>query len=159
MAIRQNPTHRPNHEVSGDGHAAPRPSDREDVTGLLTGRVVVTAGRGGPVQAAVNRALKAAGAVVLVKTSTADIVKMLGAFVPSAIVTEVVPGDDSGLAILRAVRMLPAGRGGDLPVIGVSWETLDPAPMIRAGFQGALVGPFDAVDVVRTVLKSMRQPL
>ena len=108
-------------------------------------------------QAAVNRALKAAGAIVMAKTSTAEVVRMLGAFVPSVIVTEVVPGDDGGPAILRAVRTLPPERGGDLPVVGVSWETLDPAPMIRAGFQGALVGPFDALDVARTVLKAIRQ--
>src|SRR5262245_24671555 len=114
-------------------------SDRDAVSGgALSGRVVVSIGRGGPVQAAVNRALKAAGAIVRVKASTAEIVKMLGAFVPSVIVTEVVPGDDSGPAVLTAVRRLPTEGGGDLPIVGVSWETLDPSPMIRAGFQGAL---------------------
>lgn len=158
MAIRENPARRQHRDIDRNGHPTPRFNDRHDVTGLLNGRVVVSAGRGGPVQAAVNRALKAAGAVVMVKTSTTDILGMLGAFVPSVIVTEVVPGDDSGPALLQAVRTLPPGRGGDLPIVGVSWETLDPTPMIRAGFQGALVGPFDAVDVVRTVLKSMRQP-
>jgi hypothetical protein len=124
---------------------------------LLNGLVVLSVGRGGPVQAAVNRALKAAGAVVLAKTSTADVIRMLGAFVPSAVVTEVVPGDDEGLTILREIRELPAERGGGLPVIGVSWEALDPAPILRAGFHGALVGPFDAIDVARTVLRAVRQ--
>jgi PleD family two-component response regulator len=128
-----------------------------EVSDVLSGFVVLSVGRGGPVQAAINRALKAAGAIVLVKTSTADVIRMLGAFVPSVVVTEVVPGDDEGLTILRAIRELPAERGGGLPVIGVSWEALDSAPILRAGFHGALVGPFDAVDVARTVLKAVRQ--
>lgn len=118
---------------------------------------MVSVGRGGPVQTAVNRALKAAGAIVMVKRSAADVLRMLGAFVPSVVVTEVVPGDEAGHAILRAIRNLPAERGGSLPIVGVSWETLDPEPIIRAGFQGALVGPFDAADVTRTVLDAVRQ--
>ncbi len=128
-----------------------------EVADVLNGVVVLSVGRGGPVQAAVNRALKAAGAIVLAKTSTAEMIRMLGAFVPSVVVTEVVPGDDEGLTILREIRELPAERGGGLPVIGVSWEALDPAPILGAGFHGALVGPFDALDVARVVLKAVRQ--
>ena len=128
-----------------------------EVTDVLSGLVVVSVGRGGPVQAAVNRALKAAGAIVLVKASTAEVILMLTAFVPSAVVTEVVPGDDAGARILREIQQRPLDRGGGLPVVGVSWETLDPEPMLRAGFHGALVGPFDAIDVARAVLKAVRR--
>ena len=128
-----------------------------EVAGVLNGLVVVSVGRGSPVQEAVNRALKAAGAVVLVKTAMADVVRMLGAFVPSVVVIEVVPGDDEALRILREILQLPAERGGWLPVIGVSWEAPDPATILSAGFHGALVGPFDAVDVARTVLRAVRQ--
>ena len=128
-----------------------------DVADVLNGLVVVSVGRGGPVQEAVNRALKAAGAVVLEKTATADVPRMLGAFLPSAVVIEVVPGDDAGLTVLQEILRLPAERGGGLPLIGVSWEAPDPAPLLQAGFHGALVGPFDAVDVARTVLRAVRQ--
>jgi hypothetical protein len=140
--------HRP-HAVPLDGEA--------EVADVLNGLVVVSLGRGGPVQAAVNRALKAAGAIVLVKTSSAEIIRMLGAFVPSVVVTEVVPGDGEGPALLEAIGRLPAERGGRVPLVGVSWATLDAAPMLNAGFHGALVGPFDAIDVARTVLKAIRQ--
>lgn len=157
MAIRDDQTPWQNYEVDAAHRGDPSATDRQEVPGALSGRVVVSVGRGGPVQAAVNRALKAAGAIVIVKTSTTDVVRMLGAFVPSVIVTEVVPGDDGGPAILSAVRILPPERGGNVPIVGVSWETLDPAPMMRAGFQGALVGPFDALDVARTVLRAIRQ--
>lgn len=64
---------------------------------------------------------------------------------------------DGGPAILSAIRTLPPERGGNVPIVGVSWETLHPAPMMRAGFQGALVGPFDVLDVARTVLRAIRQ--
>jgi CheY-like chemotaxis protein len=128
-----------------------------EVADVLSGLVAVSLGRGGPVQAAVNRALKAAGAIVLAKTSTAEVTQMLGTFVPSVVVTEVVPGDDEGPRMLTEIRSLPAERGGTVPVVGVSWETLDPAPMLDAGFDGALVGPFDAIDVARAVLRAVRQ--
>jgi hypothetical protein len=123
---------------------------------VLAGTVAMSVGRGGPVQAAVTRGLRAAGAIVIAKTSPADALQILRAFVPSVVVTEVVPGDDGSDRLLGAIRALPPERGGHLPVIGVSWETLDPGPVIRAGFQDALVGPFDAVDVARTVLKAVR---
>ncbi|HMH49796.1 MAG TPA: hypothetical protein VK548_06150 [Candidatus Acidoferrum sp.] len=128
-----------------------------EVADVLSGLVVVSVGRGGPVQAAVNRALKAAGAIVLVKTSAADVLRMLAAFVPSVVVTEVVPGDDTGTRMLSEIQQRPLERGGGLPVVGVSWETLDPAPLLHAGFHGALVGPFDAIDVARAVLKAVRR--
>ena len=145
--------------IREDETCPPDPSiDSEvDVAEVLSGLVVVSVGRGGPVQAAVNRALKAAGAIVLVKASTAEVTRMLGTFVPSAVLTEVVPGDEEGPSILAEIRRLTAERGGRLPVVGVSWETSDPAPILRAGFHGALVGPFDAVDVARAVLRAVRQ--
>ena len=128
-----------------------------EVADVLNGLVVVSVGRGGPVQASVNRALKAAGGIVLVKTSRASVMQMLEAFVPSVVLTEVVPGDDEGVRILTEIRQRPAEHGGDLPVVGVSRETLDPAPMLGAGFHGALVGPFDAIDVAREVLRAVRR--
>jgi len=128
-----------------------------EVADLLGGFVVVSVGRGGPVQEAVNRALKAAGAVVLVRTATDEVIRMLGAFVPSVVVIEIVPGDDEGLEILGAILRLPAERGGGVPLIGVNRDARDPAPLLQAGFHGALVGPFDAIDVARTILKAVRQ--
>ena len=128
-----------------------------EVADVLRGLVVVSVGRGGSVQAAVNRALKAAGAILLVKTSTAELTRMLGAFVPSVVLTEVVPGDDEGPRVLAEIRRVTVKRGGGPPVIGVSWETSDPAPVLSAGFHGALVGPFDALDVARAVLRAVRQ--
>ena len=138
-------------------HGEARIEGEIEVADVLNGLVVVSVGRGGPVQAAVNRALKAAGGIVLVKTSCASVMRMLEAFVPSVVVTEVVPGDDEGVRILTEIRQRSAERGGDLPVVGVSWETLDPAPLLRAGFHGALVGPFDALDVARAVLRAVRR--
>ena len=127
-----------------------------EVADILGGFVVVSVGRGGPVQEAVNRSLKAAGAVVLAKASAAEVIRMLGAFVPSAVVVEIVPGDAAGLAMLREI-LRRAGECAGLPVIGVSWDAPDPAPILQAGVHGALVGPFDAIDVARTILKAVRQ--
>ena len=153
--IRDDETHPTN--LDSSARIDPWIDGEVEVADVLNGLVVVSVGRGGPVQAAVNRALRAAGAIVLVKTSTAEVTRMLDAFVPSVVVTEVVPGDDDGPRMLAEIGRRPAERGGTLPVVGVSWETLDPAPVLRAGFHGALVGPFDAIDVARAVLKALRQ--
>ena len=152
--IRDDETHPADHDFAP---YVPSLGAEIEVADVLNGLVVVSVGCGGPVQEAVNRALKAAGAAVLAKTATADVTRMLGAFVPSVVVIEVVPGDETGLTVLQDILRLPAERGGGLPVIGVSWEAPDPALLLRAGFHGALVGPFDAVDVVRTVLRAVRQ--
>jgi hypothetical protein len=128
-----------------------------EVADVLSGLVVVSVGRGGPLQEAVNRSLKAAGAVVLAKTSAAEVVGMLGTFVPSVIVVEIAPGDDEALRILPEILRLPAEHGGGVPLIGVSWDAPDPAPILQAGFHGGLVGPFDAIDVARAILRAVRQ--
>ena len=131
------------------------PSTAPEVAQLLSGLVVLSIGRGSPEQIAVNRALKAAGAVVLVRISAGEMAQMLRAFVPSLIVTEVVPGDDGGSAVLRAIRQLPSDHCGALPVIGICARTPDGASMIPAEFQGLLVDPFEPGDVARTVLRAI----
>lgn len=137
---------------------APRvdpPAGRDPVSNALAGLVVMSVGRESPLQAAVNRALKTAGAVVMVKASAAEVLQMLAAFVPSAVVVEIVPGDDEGFAMVRSIRQRGPEHGGHLPVVGASGETIDPAAMIQAGFQEALVFPFDAADVSRAVLRAL----
>jgi DNA-binding response OmpR family regulator len=129
-----------------------RTSPATDASHSLSGLVVLSVGHGSPEHIAVNRALKTAGAVVLVRTSAAEAVQMLRAFVPSLVVTEVVPGDDSGSAVLRAIRRIPPDHGGALPVIGVCARTTDAPSTIRAEFQGLLTDPFEPGDVARTVL-------
>ena len=126
-----------------------------EVEQLLSGLVILSIGRGSPEQIAVNRALKAAGAVVLVRISAGEMVQMLRAFVPSLIVTEIVPGDDGGSAVLRAISQLPPNHEGPLPVIGICARATDGSSTIRAEFQGLLVDPFEPGDVARTVLRAI----
>jgi hypothetical protein len=131
------------------------PSTAPEVAQLLSGLVILSIGRGSPEQIAVNRALKAAGAVVLVRTSAGEMAQMLRAFVPSLIVTEVVPGDDGASAVLRAIPQLPPDHGRPLPVIGICARATDGSSMIRAEFQGLLVDPFEPGDVARIVLRAI----
>src|SRR5215813_12397950 len=83
-----------------------------EVGDLLSGLVVVSVGRGGPVQASLNRAVRAAGGIVVVKASGASVLGMLDAFVPSVVLTEVVPGDEEGPALLAEIQRRPPERGG-----------------------------------------------
>ena len=63
-------------------------SAHTDLAHLLNGLVVLSVGRASSEQAAVNRALKATGAVVLVRSTAAEMAQMLRAFIPSLVVTE-----------------------------------------------------------------------
>ena len=132
------------------------PSAHADVGHLLNGLVVLSVGRASPEQAAVNRALKTAGAVVLVRSSAAEMAQMLRAFIPNLVVTEAVPADDAGAAVVRAIRRLPQDDGGALPVIGICARTMDDLSTVAGLFQGLLVDPFEPRDVARTVLRAMK---
>ncbi|SRR6266540_3509614 len=134
----------------------PTLSAHMDVADLLNGLVVLSVGRASPEQAAVNRALKMAGAVVLVRSSAAEMAQMLRAFIPSLVVTEAAPADDAGAGVVRAIRRLPPDDGGALPVIGICARTMDDFSTVAGQFQGVLVGPFEPRDVARTVLRAMR---
>jgi CheY-like chemotaxis protein len=129
--------------------ASPPPDPAQSLTDL----VVLLVGRGSPEQAAVNRALKAAGAVVLVRISAGEMSQVLRAFVPSLIVTDVVPADDGDSAVLTAIRGLPAEYGGNVPVIGICARAGHGPVAMRAEFQGLLADPFDPGDVAQTVLR------
>ena len=129
-----------------------------DVAEALANTVVLAVGRGGVLQAGVCRMLKTLGVIVMVKTSAAAAVQMLGAFVPSLVVTELSLDEDDGLAVLRNIRKLPPEHGGQLPVIGVSADPIDADALIREGFQDVLVSPFDAEDVWRAVVGAIRRP-
>ena len=131
-------------------------SAHTDLAHLLNGLVVLSVGRASSEQAAVNRALKATGAVVLVRSSAAEMAQMLRAFIPSLVVTEAASADDAGAAVVRAIRRLPPDDGGALPVIGICARTMDDFSTIAGQFQGVLVDPFEPRDVARTVLRVMK---
>lgn len=131
-------------------------SAQADLAHLLNGLVVLSVGRASPEQTAVNRALKTAGAVVLVRSSAAEMAQMLRAFIPSLVVTEAAPADDAGAAVVRAIRRLPPDDGGALPVIGICARTMDDLSTVAGQFQGLLVDPFEPRDVARTVLRAMK---
>jgi CheY-like chemotaxis protein len=131
-------------------------SSPTDVAHLLNGLVVVSVGQASSEQAAVNRALKTAGAVVLVRSSAAEMAKMLRAFIPSLVVTETTTAEDAGAAVVRAIRRLPPDDGGTLPVLGICARTMDDLSTMVGQFQGVLVDPFEPHDVARTVLRAMK---
>jgi len=130
-------------------------SVREDASHWLNGLVVLSVGRASPEQIAVNRALKTAGAIVLVRSSAAETAQLLRAFIPSLVVTEAGAADEAGPAVLAAIRRLPPDDGGALPVIGICARTTDDVSTIGGQFQGVLVDPFEPGDVARTVLRAM----
>jgi ActR/RegA family two-component response regulator len=119
----------------------------------LRGLVVLSVGPRGPEQTAVNRALKAAGAVVLAKASLAETVQVLRSFIPSLVVIPITPGGDGGSAWLRAIRMVqPDDDDRPVPVIGICARSADVPSATRGELQAVLAEPFEPDAVVRTVL-------
>jgi hypothetical protein len=135
----------------------PQLPDRRDVSRALAGLVVLSVGRGSPEQIAVNRALKSAGAVVLLKTSASETAQMLRAFIPSAVVIDAAPSNDAASAVVRAIRRLPAEDGGALPVIGICGQTPADVSFLGESFQALLVHPFEAADVAQTILRAIEE--
>ena len=136
-------------DIDGDVHPAGRPQVDGPVPQPLAGLVVLSVGLGD----VLNGMLKAAGAVVLVRGSAADMIRVLDAFVPNVIVAEVGADREEGLAVLRGIRRREPPRGGDLPVVGVAAEALPFPP----GFQATLAGVFDASELARAVLGVARR--
>jgi CheY-like chemotaxis protein len=97
--------------------------------------------------------LESAGARVLAVGSAADALAALSSWRPSVIVSDIgMPGMD-GYALMRAVRGLPPGSGGNVAAIAVTaYSSVEDAAQARAaGFQAHLAKPVDPAQLVSGV--------
>jgi len=97
--------------------------------------------------------LETAGARVLAVGSAADALAALPSWSPSVLVSDIgMPGMD-GYALIRAVRALPPGSGGNVRAIAVTaYSSVDDAAQARAaGFQTHLAKPVEAAQLIAAV--------
>jgi CheY-like chemotaxis protein len=77
------------------------------------------------------------GADVVAVGSAADAIAELEKRAPDVILSDIGLPDEDGLEMIRRVRRLPPGRGGQVPAVAVTAYTLgdDAEEATRAGFQ------------------------
>ncbi len=93
------------------------------------------------------------GAVVTAAPGAREALEILERERPDVLITDIeMPGED-GYALIRKVRALPVGRGGQTPAAALTglWSAEDRAQILRAGFQYHVPKPVDARRLVAIV--------
>lgn len=129
----------------------PGPSERAPIR--LEGLKVLVVDDDEDARALLAEALALRGAVIAEATSARRALDALDRFRPDVLVSDIaMPGED-GFALIRAVRALPAARGGKTPAIAVTAHAraVDGARAFAAGFQAHLAKPVDLGHLVSFV--------
>lgn len=99
------------------------------------------------------------GALVTAVPSAHEALRTLARVVPDVLLSDIaMPGQD-GYWLIRALRALPAERGGAIPAIAITAHgtTHGPDRTLAAGFQAHLRKPVDPWDLSRTVASLVRR--
>ena len=134
-------------EISGHAEAAPaRPADAP----LLGGVRVLVVEDDAEACELVLKVLRVAGAEARAVENTAEALRVLDAWRPDIMLSDMTRGED-GYLLIRAVRALPAERGGCLRAAAIT-RTADSAAM-AAGYDAQLAKPVEPVALLATVAR------
>ena len=94
-----------------------------------------------------------AGAEVLVATSAAEALQILEAAAPDVLLSDLEMPEQSGYALIRRVRQLPAEKGGRIPAAALTaYARLeDRTRALRAGFQMHISKPLNPMELATIV--------
>jgi PAS domain S-box-containing protein len=104
--------------------------------------------------------LRHRGAAVEAVSTSREALAAVARTPPDVLLSDIgLPGED-GLALIRAIRELPAGRGGSLPAAALTAyvREQDRAQALRAGFQAHVTKPIRPADLVQ-IVASLVAPL
>jgi signal transduction histidine kinase/ActR/RegA family two-component response regulator len=101
----------------------------------------------------ISQVLESCGAVVLGAGGAHAALALLQSERPALLISDIGMPDVDGLELLRRVRRLGAGRGGDIPAIALTAFTRqqDQLDALHAGFTAYFAKPVDADKLVATV--------
>jgi len=107
----------------------------------------------------VGTVLRYCGALVSAAASAGEGLETLQRVLPDVIVCDIAMPQQDGYWFVRALRALPAERGGALPVIAITAHgaTHGPDRTLSAGFQAHLLKPIDPWDLCRLVAAMTRK--
>ncbi len=135
---------------------APRgPTDEPLLTGV---RVLIVDGDPSA-RETMEKVLGIAGAETKATCSSAEALDALGAFRPDVLLSDVAMHDGDGYVLIRAVRALPAERGGCLRAAALTdqGQAADGMRAVAAGYDAQLVKPVEPVALLATVAR-LAQP-
>ena len=97
--------------------------------------------------------LQSYGARVTSVGSAADALRVLPVERPDVLLTDLNMPEGDGFSLIRQVRALSTVKGGRTPAVLVTGQAsfLDPAELLRAGFQFCLPKPLNARELVESV--------
>jgi CheY-like chemotaxis protein/anti-sigma regulatory factor (Ser/Thr protein kinase) len=109
---------------------------------------------------ALVRLLQGAGAEVHAAATAAEAFAALAAKAPHVMVCDIDMPDETGNALMKRIRALPADQGGEVPAIAVTAlaGTLDRQQAIEAGYQAHFAKPVD-VDALLDTLVQLSRPV
>jgi CheY-like chemotaxis protein len=104
--------------------------------------------------------LEHSGAVVATADSAADALRVLEREQFHVLVSDIGLPDEDGYSLLRRVRMLPKGRGGDIPAIALTgYGGHEERAQARAGgFHAHLTKPVALDEMLAAIVRVLRDP-
>lgn len=139
-------------QLSQPGHAA-LPHALEEP--LLAGVRVLVVEDDAPARELLVKVLRVAGAETRAAASSSEALEMLGAWHPDIVLSDLGMRGDEGYVLIRAVRSLPAGRGGCVPAaaLTVAGEPQSRSRAAAAGYDAQLAKPVEPVALLATVAR------
>ena len=134
------------------GHAAPAHAAEEP---LLSGVRVLVVEDDAAARELLVKVLRVAGAETRAAASSAEALEMLGAWRPAIVLSDLGMRGDDGYVLIRAMRSLPAERGGCVPAAALT-VTSEPQARSRAaaaGYDAQLAKPVEPVALLATVAR------
>ncbi len=98
--------------------------------------------------------LEEQGAEVELAASAKEALGKVGTFIPDILLSDIGMPEEDGLSLLKKVRQLPRNKGGAVAAIAVTAFATreDCQSCLDAGFQKHLAKPFDADELISTVV-------
>jgi len=139
-------------ELSQPGQAAPRHGLEEP---LLSGVRVLVVEDDAAARELLVRVLRVAGAETRAAASSREALEMLGSWRPDIVLSDLGMRGDEGYVLIRAMRSLPAERGGCVPAaaLTVTTEPLARSRAAAAGYDAQLAKPVEPVALLATVAR------
>jgi CheY-like chemotaxis protein len=78
---------------------------------------------------------------------------------PAILISDIGMPDEDGYELIRKVRALPAGRGGDIPAIALTAyaRTEDRMRVLRAGYQMHVPKPVEFAELIAIIASLIRR--
>jgi PAS domain S-box-containing protein len=140
-------------ELSQPGHATPAYASDEQP--LLSGVRVLVVEDDGAARELLVKVLRVAGAETRDAASSSEALEMLGAWRPDIVLSDLGMRGDDGYVLIRAMRSLPAERGGCVPAaaLTVASEPQARSRAAAAGYDAQLAKPVEPVALLATVAR------